>query len=919
MNRFFLGWDQPFVTKAVDWLWERRDQLAQALVVVPTMESGRKLRQVLAEKGACLAPQVCTAGMYGAMGYVGKEQPLLEQLVWQSVLEDFNWAEASEIFPKPEGDFWAQSLAQELCALRVQTGEYSLSFGDVTTRIGSEHPDQARWRLLGRWEYTFGLRMKKLEVEDSHTIRNAKFTEAVPPLGVERVILVGVTDPTAHAVRMARTFSGQGLPHDILIGAPESEAEGFDDAGIPISEYWLQQEIDWKGGNEMIFAANEPRAMAEQLRQNIAQRQSGSSVALGVGDKAQVPLIQSVLAKSELHVFNPAGKSLGDWSFVGWMRAWMSFCQSQKVSDLMILARSSWSQKLLAPEAPRTSIQQLSEDLQKVCTDAKPNTVDDLWHLRKSDWPFDERRQFLKGALGTVLDFLTGISEMLKQARYGYNLMELKSFLVTVLGEEESEEAFQAEAIFTKLEEEAAVLTPKMKLDFAREFLLRLEAASVGESREKVHLEALGWLELAFEQAPDLMITGLNEGVLPNTEIGDSWLPESLRKVLGMKTNQDRFAHDIYYLKSLQEARKKQGTLQAYFLKFGARGEPMKPSRLLLKVLPEQLAARVSHCFAGKSMGLQAKAWQRDWVLQVEQEEYDSSLSASKIKDYIACPFRFYLKHKLKMKRSPENLSEWDHMEFGTIAHSVLEAMGRDAYASKLREPFELHQWLTKALDEDIARRFASDIPLAFRIQRESLVQRLLFFAQVECEQRTKEPDWEVDACEEPFELVIEGVTISGVIDRVDRHKGGQYRLVDYKTGRVSNAKTEHIKTIPKAGIPEHLAGTKVEFLVGDKAFYWANLQLPIYGLAYLEKTGRLPELAYCALGASVKDTAYSFWEFTEEQADDAREALRDIVLAIKDQKFTPAAEKVKYDDYEAFGFGQPLIEGINFEETETA
>ena len=65
VERVFLGWDRPFLTAAVDWLLERRDGLPEMLVVVPTAQSGRRLREALAEAaGAVLSPKIATPGSF---------------------------------------------------------------------------------------------------------------------------------------------------------------------------------------------------------------------------------------------------------------------------------------------------------------------------------------------------------------------------------------------------------------------------------------------------------------------------------------------------------------------------------------------------------------------------------------------------------------------------------------------------------------------------------------------------------------------------------------------------------------------------------------------------------------------------------------------------------------------------------------
>jgi ATP-dependent helicase/nuclease subunit B len=60
-ERVFLGWDRPFLGLVTEWLLARKNELPSTLVVVPTAQSGRHLREALAEAaGAILAPKVVT-------------------------------------------------------------------------------------------------------------------------------------------------------------------------------------------------------------------------------------------------------------------------------------------------------------------------------------------------------------------------------------------------------------------------------------------------------------------------------------------------------------------------------------------------------------------------------------------------------------------------------------------------------------------------------------------------------------------------------------------------------------------------------------------------------------------------------------------------------------------------------------------
>lgn len=46
-NILFLGWDQPWTELFAGWLAREPDRLTRRLVIVPTRESGRRLRERL--------------------------------------------------------------------------------------------------------------------------------------------------------------------------------------------------------------------------------------------------------------------------------------------------------------------------------------------------------------------------------------------------------------------------------------------------------------------------------------------------------------------------------------------------------------------------------------------------------------------------------------------------------------------------------------------------------------------------------------------------------------------------------------------------------------------------------------------------------------------------------------------------------
>ena len=51
-----------------------------------------------------------------------------------------------------------------------------------------------------------------------------------------------------------------------------------------------------------------------------------------------------------------------------------------------------------------------------------------------------------------------------------------------------------------------------------------------------------------MDDAPALVVTGMNEGIVPSSRNSDPFLPNRLRRLLGIEDNDRRYARDAYAL-----------------------------------------------------------------------------------------------------------------------------------------------------------------------------------------------------------------------------------------------------------------------------------------------------------------------------------------------------------------------------------
>jgi ATP-dependent helicase/nuclease subunit B len=155
VERVFLGWDRPFLGRMVAWLLERRDELPAMLVVVPTAQSGRRLREVLAEAGgALLSPKVVTPGSFLKGRDAEAAEDWVDRVAWVEVLESVeDWSEYAALFPEPPSgeSGWASGLALEMVQLRRFLQENGLLL--ATAGRGLRDTVEAdRWEALGKLE-----------------------------------------------------------------------------------------------------------------------------------------------------------------------------------------------------------------------------------------------------------------------------------------------------------------------------------------------------------------------------------------------------------------------------------------------------------------------------------------------------------------------------------------------------------------------------------------------------------------------------------------------------------------------------------------------------------------------------------------------------------------------------------------------
>ncbi|RKY16598.1 MAG: hypothetical protein DRQ55_17665, partial [Planctomycetota bacterium] len=415
-------------------------------------------------------------------------------------------------------------------------------------------------------------------------------------------------------------------------------------------------------------------------------------------------------------------------------------------------------------------------------------------------------------------------------------------------------------------------------------------------------IELLGWLELPLDDAPLLVLTGLNDGNVPEP-VSEGDLPEALCSELGLPDDVARTARDALLLSSILHSR-------AVSLVTGKRSrenDPLLPSRLLFACDDEQLVARVEALVAAgerrpAAAPTPARVDAPRALPMARTPPPVTKLSATAFKAYLNSPYRFYLERVLHLSGVDDDAAEMNPLIFGSLAHAVLEGLADDKAGSSTRAHV-IDEFLQRRLDGLVAERFGKTSLPAVTLQLMQLRKRLTAFASWQAgwaEQgwRIRHAEW---APSRPATLDVDGepFVISGIIDRIDENeRTGQWAILDYKTSEVGAdpAKTHRgWSTVPDEDNPGEQKRVRV----------WVDLQLPLYRVLAGELG--LPDevrLGYINLPADLDDVGAVLvepedgkqgrrkWEgWTPQRLDDALELAREIIRAVRAGAFSGLGE----------------------------
>ncbi len=932
IRREFLDWKQPALAAAAEVLARRYAKngewdLANVIVVVPGGRAGRRLLELLVERAKqakllLTPPTIVTPEAFPELLYEAKwpfADVLTQQLAWVEALRNAPRELMAQFLPHPpEADDTSRWLAigETLRRLHIELAAEGLDCGQVLEGADAVEGflEHDRWQTLQKLQRRYLDVLDRLKLWDVQTARLVAVQRREIATDKD-VMLIGAVDLNQTQRQMLDLIADHVTA---LVIAPPEMTDRFDEHGCLIPTKWTEADLPLT--DAQIQRVDGPADQAEAVTRWLASlggKYRADQITIGMADERLVPHVERQIAQCGLAGRWAIGKELAETGPYRLLQVAADYATRRRFRDLAALVRhpdvwglvsSQWSvvsgkrsevksQKSEVKERPADMLTVLDEFAQ----DRLPARIDP--ERLAGEKEKSENAEIVLAIYSAVEEVIAPLNA---QARALAEWSEaLRQVLAAVYGgrelkREQDADRYLAMALSQIAETLDGISNVPKELQplvdarqACRMVLAGLASAGIPPTAAAESIEMLGWLELPLDDAPATIVTTFNEGWVPSSATADTYLPNRLREALGLLHNDRRLARDAYATALIAASRQE---LKLIVARRDSQGNPLAPSRLLFLTTPDKLVERACRFFGE----LPPQTPRRQLLLpsgptsppprlvpplpESPKQEL-AALSVTKFRDYIACPYRFYLRHIAKLNTITDEADELDGGAFGGLAHQVLEQFGRAEETKAVRtdgNPQRIAEYLQDKLTQIAAARFGKQSARpAVLVQVEQIRLRLVAFAQWQA-RRTRdgwrivfsedsevksslETSWPVD--DKPF-------TLQGRIDRIDYHDSlRRVCIVDYKTA-------------DRGDDPMRTHRRKDE---------WIDLQLPLY--RHLIPAAKLPaevaadaavELGYIVLPLDLQSAGLQLADWNEDALKSADAKAREIIMKIWNGEFWP-------------------------------
>ncbi|WP_443937627.1 PD-(D/E)XK nuclease family protein [Pedobacter sp. MW01-1-1] len=386
------------------------------------------------------------------------------------------------------------------------------------------------------------------------------------------------------------------------------------------------------------------------------------------------------------------------------------------------------------------------------------------------------------------------------------NLSEMLNFVLSRLSNAQVLKKIDAE-LFVKTLQELNRLEDTLNPQINQEeipFIISLvqkslQSISVPLSGDPLNgIQVMGLLETRNLNFDNVVILGFNEGIIPKSSIGSSFIPDSIRRVYGLPVLENLDAISSYMVYRLIQRAKNISLVYNSLSDESTSGEV---SRIL-----KQLEYESNFNFSYHELELEIKTESAENVeieklgndfIQNKLQAYlrkTKALSPSAITMYISNPIDFFFRYIVEIKEPEEISTVIEANQIGSILHKVMEYFYADLRNEEITsnriqaQQKNVPVFIRKAFSEIMYNH--SKLDMEYKGMQKVILSIVQAYVDIILQKDLEQTPFKIISLEQKIESEIdfelngkqESIKIFGYIDRVDE-KNGVTKIVDYKTG----------------------------------------------------------------------------------------------------------------------------------------
>ncbi len=538
------------------------------MCVLPSSRSTRRLASLLGREAEAHdlqydGPDIITVGQLAERLYQPNLPVALEfeqTLAWARVLRAMHPDDLEPLIPtiplpEPIGP-WLE-LAGTLRRLHEELSSSRLTFKDVVEAAETD-AEKRRWKLLSQLFDNYQSALAEAGLSDPHWARREAVLQ--DRCQTDRtVVLIGTSDLSDTLVSMLRSLDSELIS---FVAAPPSEAFRFDEFGCVDTTGWVDHHLPIED-HHLISAgdiADQTAAVAETIAE-FADDFSADQVTVGVTDESHVGPVELELRGCGVSTYRHLGWTVAQTSVGRLLNLTSTYLQRRTWQSLAALVRHAdvyafVSQRLVSQRlAQRLGDSQSSDwltELDRLLADHYPVRVRDplspkaLENCPVAKWVGDLVEEWLavfSGPDQSIANWSVAIGHWLDEL-YSQQRAQLPDASIQTgkdarrfpQGDITDRTSMALESV-RRVVGRFAELNGHLDLSVgggaAIEMLAgRLSDVRVVDTAKAEDVEILGWLDLALDDAPALVVIGLNHPFVPGAITSDPFLPGSLRTKL---------------------------------------------------------------------------------------------------------------------------------------------------------------------------------------------------------------------------------------------------------------------------------------------------------------------------------------------------------------------------------------------------